>query len=261
MSTMLPVADGKQVLGYVRSLFRRHPRAMATMLTLHLLAAVAGLAGPRLLGELVQAVDTGTTTGHVDKVILVAGRVPGAADAAHPAGTVPLLQPGRAGAGRAARGLRRQLARAPGRRGRERRLRRPAHPHLARRRAARLVGALGAARVGDRADHHGGDARRGGPGRLVGAAAVRARRAAAGDRAALVPRACQGRLPRARARRTRSSTPRSPRRSRARARWRRSGSGRSASPGSTATSPTPSRRSATRSACAPGSSRPSRSPT
>jgi len=71
MSTMLPVADGKQVLGYVRNLFRRHPRAMATMLTLHLLAAVAGLAGPRLLGELVQAVDTGTTTGHVDKVILV----------------------------------------------------------------------------------------------------------------------------------------------------------------------------------------------
>ena len=70
MSTMLPVADGKQVLGYVRGLFRRHPRAMATMLTLHLLAAVAGLAGPRLLGELVQAVETGTTIGHVDKVIV-----------------------------------------------------------------------------------------------------------------------------------------------------------------------------------------------
>src|SRR4029079_15827394 len=70
MSTMLPVADGRQVMGYVRGLFRRHPRAMATMLTLHLLAAVAGLAVPRLLGELVQAVDTGTTVAHVDKVIL-----------------------------------------------------------------------------------------------------------------------------------------------------------------------------------------------
>ena len=53
------------------SLFRRHPRALAIALALHVLAAVAGLAAPRLLGELVQAVDTGTTTGHVDKVILV----------------------------------------------------------------------------------------------------------------------------------------------------------------------------------------------
>ena len=39
------------------------------MLGLHGLAAVAGLAGPRLLGELVQAVEDGTTTSHIDRVV------------------------------------------------------------------------------------------------------------------------------------------------------------------------------------------------
>ena len=43
----------------------------------------------------------------------------------------------------------------PGRRRRVGRLRRPADPHQPRRRAARLVGALGAARVDDRGDHRG----------------------------------------------------------------------------------------------------------
>ena len=38
-------------------------------LALHVLAAVAGLAAPRLLGGLVEAVETGTTVGHVDKII------------------------------------------------------------------------------------------------------------------------------------------------------------------------------------------------
>jgi ABC-type multidrug transport system fused ATPase/permease subunit len=36
---------------------------------LHVLAALAGLAAPRLLGDLVQAVERGTTTGHVDRVV------------------------------------------------------------------------------------------------------------------------------------------------------------------------------------------------
>jgi ABC-type multidrug transport system fused ATPase/permease subunit len=68
---MLPVADGRAVRGYVGGLFRRHPRLMWTTLALHLFAAVAGLAAPRLLGQLVQAVDEGTTLSHVDHVILV----------------------------------------------------------------------------------------------------------------------------------------------------------------------------------------------
>ena len=46
------------------------------VLGLHGLAAVAGLAGPRLLGGLVQAVEDGTTTSHIDSVVgLLAGFV------------------------------------------------------------------------------------------------------------------------------------------------------------------------------------------
>ena len=43
-------------------------------LALHVLAAVAALAAPRLLGDLVEAVETGTTTAYVDRVVpLLAG--------------------------------------------------------------------------------------------------------------------------------------------------------------------------------------------
>ena len=73
---MLPVADGKQVRRYALTLMRRHPRALAFALTLHALAAVAGLATPRLLGNLVQSIQNGTTTTTVDKVALaIAGFV------------------------------------------------------------------------------------------------------------------------------------------------------------------------------------------
>ncbi len=70
MSTILPVADGRQVRRYVRSLVRRHPRAVWAALGLHTFAALAALAGPRLLGDLVQAVENGTTLGHVNRVVL-----------------------------------------------------------------------------------------------------------------------------------------------------------------------------------------------
>jgi ABC-type multidrug transport system fused ATPase/permease subunit len=69
--TALPVADTAEVRRYVRRLARNHPRMLGGALGLHVLAAVAALAAPRLLGDLVQAVDEGTTTGHVDRVILV----------------------------------------------------------------------------------------------------------------------------------------------------------------------------------------------
>ncbi len=73
---MLPVADGKQVRRYALTLMRRHPRTLAFALTLHALAAVAGLATPRLLGNLVQSIQNGTTTTTVDKVALaIAGFV------------------------------------------------------------------------------------------------------------------------------------------------------------------------------------------
>jgi ABC-type multidrug transport system fused ATPase/permease subunit len=73
-TTMLPVADSRAMRGYVRTLARRHPRLLGGALLLHVLAATAALAAPRLLGNLVEAVEDGTTTGHVDRTIaLLAG--------------------------------------------------------------------------------------------------------------------------------------------------------------------------------------------
>ncbi len=69
--TSLPVAEGPALRAYVRRLARRHPRMLWAAVLLHGLAALAGLAAPRLLGNLVEAVETGTTTGYVDRLILV----------------------------------------------------------------------------------------------------------------------------------------------------------------------------------------------
>jgi len=76
MSTTLPIADTRAMRGYVRSLARRHPRLLGSVLLLHGLAALAALAAPRLLGDLVEAVERGTTTAHVDRTLaLLAGFV------------------------------------------------------------------------------------------------------------------------------------------------------------------------------------------
>ncbi len=72
----LPVAGGRQVRRYALGLMRRHPRALAIALGLHALAAVAGLATPRLLGNLVQGIQDGTTATAVDQAALaIAGFV------------------------------------------------------------------------------------------------------------------------------------------------------------------------------------------
>src|SRR3954463_2357808 len=74
MNTHLPVADGRAVRRYVGTLARRHPRMLWGALALHALATVAGLAAPRLIGDLVGAVEAGTTAGHVDRIVaLLAG--------------------------------------------------------------------------------------------------------------------------------------------------------------------------------------------
>ncbi len=76
MRRTLPVATGRQTRAYARGLALRHPRALTSMLVLHALAAVTGLAGPRLLGALVQSVQDGTTQTHVDQIAgLLAGFV------------------------------------------------------------------------------------------------------------------------------------------------------------------------------------------
>lgn len=74
MTTALPVASNKDVRAYVATLARRHPRMLWGALGLHLLAAGAALAPPRLIGDLVESVETGTTAGHVDLLLaLLAG--------------------------------------------------------------------------------------------------------------------------------------------------------------------------------------------
>ncbi|GAA4222897.1 ABC-type multidrug transport system fused ATPase/permease subunit [Streptosporangium album] len=57
---ILPVADEAQVRAYARRLTLKYPRDLTAALTLHGLAAVAGLAVPWLLGRLVQGVQDGT---------------------------------------------------------------------------------------------------------------------------------------------------------------------------------------------------------
>ncbi|HWN20343.1 MAG TPA: ABC transporter ATP-binding protein [Gaiellaceae bacterium] len=71
MSDLLPIADGPELRAQARLLGRRHRRGLAGVLGLHSLAAAAGLAGPPLLGALVQSVEDGTTRGHVDTLVLV----------------------------------------------------------------------------------------------------------------------------------------------------------------------------------------------
>ncbi|GAA1552230.1 ABC transporter ATP-binding protein [Kribbella lupini] len=71
MKRILPVADSAQVRRHARRLARRHPRALLIALGLHGLAAVTGLATPRLIGELVEDVQRGTTAAAVNQVIAV----------------------------------------------------------------------------------------------------------------------------------------------------------------------------------------------
>ncbi|MEU4676629.1 ABC transporter ATP-binding protein [Micromonospora sp. NPDC023737] len=76
MAAALPVADATQVRRYARTLVRRHPRALATALGLHAVAAAAGLVAPRLLGDLVEGISRGTSRVTVDRIaLLIAGFV------------------------------------------------------------------------------------------------------------------------------------------------------------------------------------------
>jgi len=63
----LPVADSTALREHTVWLLRRHRRALGLVLGLHALAALAGLAGPWLLGRIVDAVAAGTTGAFVDR--------------------------------------------------------------------------------------------------------------------------------------------------------------------------------------------------
>lgn len=65
----LPVADTATVRAYAGDLLRRHRRPLSRLAVLHTLAAVAGLAGPLLLGRLVDAVTRGTDATYVNTLV------------------------------------------------------------------------------------------------------------------------------------------------------------------------------------------------
>jgi ABC-type multidrug transport system fused ATPase/permease subunit len=72
MSTAhLPVSEPSAVHAYVRALVSRRRRLVTQLVVLHVLATVAGLAAPALLGGLVEAVRDGTTTSYVDRTVLL----------------------------------------------------------------------------------------------------------------------------------------------------------------------------------------------
>lgn len=66
---ILPVADPAAVRRYAFQVLRRHRRLVGSTIGLYAAAAAAGLAGPWLLGGLVQAVVDGTTTRHVSLIV------------------------------------------------------------------------------------------------------------------------------------------------------------------------------------------------
>ncbi|GAA2870680.1 multidrug ABC transporter ATP-binding protein [Actinoplanes cyaneus] len=68
MTHALPVAGRSQAWRYARSLFRTHPGMFRATIGLHLLAALAGLAGPWLLGDLVQAVQRSAQVAELNRL-------------------------------------------------------------------------------------------------------------------------------------------------------------------------------------------------
>jgi len=71
VSELLPIADGPELRAQAARLGRRHKRGVLGVVGLHALAATAGLAGPPILGRLVESVKDGTTSGHIDRLVLV----------------------------------------------------------------------------------------------------------------------------------------------------------------------------------------------
>jgi ABC-type multidrug transport system fused ATPase/permease subunit len=68
--TRLPIADRATVLQAARRLVAGDRRAVAIMLALHIAAAVAGLAAPRLLGSIVDSVTARAPIGTIDRLAL-----------------------------------------------------------------------------------------------------------------------------------------------------------------------------------------------
>ena len=228
---------------------------------LHAAAATAGLAGPALLGRLVQSVEDGTTRAYVDKLVLVLAvfllvqtvLTWFARRASFVLSETDLR--------RAARGLHAPRARAAALDGRAGGDGRPRLPYDRRRRLACPHDPLRSSRDADRGGDDRSDRGSGVLGQPGRGAALPHGRPGSLDRHALVPQARAGRIPLG-ARHVRDARRHvSARRSRAGGRSTRSACGRSASTGSTPTSRTRIGPSGARSGCARSGSRRRSSPT
>jgi len=67
----LPVADGASVKRYALHLMRNYPRELGAVLVLYGTAAVAGLAAPRLLGDMVNQAANEHDFSHVDRIAVL----------------------------------------------------------------------------------------------------------------------------------------------------------------------------------------------
>jgi hypothetical protein len=70
-NTTLPVASAAQVRGQAKVLLAEYRRPLLGMLALNGFAALAALAGPRQLGRIVESVQKGTTSGHIDRLAML----------------------------------------------------------------------------------------------------------------------------------------------------------------------------------------------
>jgi ABC-type multidrug transport system fused ATPase/permease subunit len=73
MKKGLPVADRSTVWKEAAELARTEKKVVAAAVVLHVLAAIAGLGGPWLIGRIVDAVGHGATASDVDKLALAVG--------------------------------------------------------------------------------------------------------------------------------------------------------------------------------------------
>ncbi|MEO7059423.1 MAG: ABC transporter ATP-binding protein [Lapillicoccus sp.] len=67
----LPIAEMSSVRTHAAGILRRHGRDLGLVVGLHALAAVAALAAPRIVGQLVDDVSRGTTTSVIDELAVV----------------------------------------------------------------------------------------------------------------------------------------------------------------------------------------------
>ncbi|WP_420000267.1 ABC transporter ATP-binding protein [Streptomyces boninensis] len=70
-ATTLPVGSGRTVSGYVRELIGRHRRAFIVLVAVNAIAVIASMAGPWLLGQVVERLSEGERELHLTRTIVI----------------------------------------------------------------------------------------------------------------------------------------------------------------------------------------------